>query len=277
MYERDWSRSELIPAYTAILQQASTTQSMAALSEQASVRVMKLARYRQSIQANAPRDDDRANPFQTITSSLQAVSNYGTLLMDKDDEFERVQVQFSGVASMMDEFARIVAAAAGIPETRFWEKQSTGLNATGASDLTNYRTKVTSMQNRLWTRPLRALDEWLVRSAGLSEPEKFRWRAQDEMTELQKVELALQKGQLAEILARANLMSEPELRVMLTGDDIIGELDGEYPLDEMHPLQQQERELAEQDAAEQHEQEVAMAKVMASASGNGSAPRAPVR
>ena len=279
VYERDWSRSELIPAFTAILQQSSVTQSMANLSEQASVRVMKLARYRSMIQANAPRDMDRADPYQTITSSLSAISNYGTLLMDKDDDFERVQVQFGGVAEMMDRFAMIVAAAADIPETRFWGKSPSGMNATGESDLSMYRARVNSLQGRLWTRPMRALDQWLLPSVGLREAEKFRWRSQDEMTETEKVDLALKKAQIAQILAGANVMAEPELRAMLSGDDVIGELAEEYPLEDMHPLQQQEREQAEQDEAEQRSQELAMAKLMAASSGNGNgaAPRAPAR
>ena len=60
------------------------------------------------------------------------------MLVDKNDEFDRVSYNFQGLPDLMDRFAERLAAAADIPATRFMGQAPKGMNATGASDEKNY-------------------------------------------------------------------------------------------------------------------------------------------
>ena len=114
-----------------------------------------------------------------------------------EEEFERVSVQFGGLADLMDRFARRVAAAARIPATRFWGQSPIGMNATGDSDMRNYVMMFEAERQDVLPAALDVLDEVLARDAGLSEPLEYTWPSLLEMSDKEKADVALVKVEAA--------------------------------------------------------------------------------
>jgi phage-related protein (TIGR01555 family) len=132
------------------------------------------------------------------------------------------QVTWAGIPAMMDAFDQRVAAVADIPFTRLMGRSPAGMNATGQHDTDNYDRMVASGQN-LELRPcLEALDEALIRSAGV-DPTGVWWKfaplttptEMDEATRFDKVMDAVTKLQATATIpdvaltkATQNLLSE---------------------------------------------------------------------
>lgn len=142
------------------------------------------------------------------------------------------QITWTGIPAMMDAFDQRVAAVADIPFTRLMGRSPAGMNATGEHDTANWHKAVASGQ-RLETRPcLEQLDPFLIRSAGVSEPDKVTWRfapldvpsekeeADTFKTTMEAVEKLQNTGSIPEVAfnkAVQNLMSEREYMPGLDG------------------------------------------------------------
>ena len=60
-------------------------------------------------------------------------------MLDKElEDFDRVAIQFAGLADLMDKYQARLAMLGDIPMTRWANTSPGGLNATGESDLRNY-------------------------------------------------------------------------------------------------------------------------------------------
>lgn len=79
--------------------------------------------------------------------------NNGTVLLDKEEEFQSKQYNFSGLPDLMQEFAIQVSAAADMPVTVLFGRSPAGMNSTGEHDLKNYYDTVGSYQ-RDYLRPV---------------------------------------------------------------------------------------------------------------------------
>lgn len=80
-------------------------------------------------------------------------SNNGTVLLDKEEEFQSKAYNFSGLPDLMQEFAIQLSGAADIPYTILFGRSPSGLSATGEHDLKNYYDTVGSYQ-RDYLRPV---------------------------------------------------------------------------------------------------------------------------
>lgn len=101
-----------------------------------------------------------------------------------------------------------------------------GLNSTGESDERGYAMRVLQMQERMFTPNLRRLDPILAADAGLAAPpEDWEWLSILELGEAEKVKLAQGKISLGKVAHDAGLMDLREIRTMLDGDDVIGNLE----------------------------------------------------
>ena len=87
------------------------------------------------------------------------------ILMDAEEEWQRIGVNFQGMPEILQMYLQIAAGAADIPMTRFAGMSPAGLNATGESDLHNYYDRIASDQNLRLTPALEKLDKAIVRSA----------------------------------------------------------------------------------------------------------------
>ena len=226
-YDQDWGVSELVPIVTSILQDATIAGGVAHLTTEASVPVIRLSNFRDAL-AREGAERGELSPSEMGEQINLHRSLYRTLFMDREDEFQRVSVNFGGLAELMDRFAKRLAAAADIPATRFWGQSPVGLNATGESDMRNYALRVAALQESMLTGPLALLDAVLARDAGLSEPPEYQWLSLLDLSEAEQAQTAKTRAEAVNIAVTAGLVDENEGRAALDGDAVFGTLE---PLD----------------------------------------------
>ena len=104
---------------------------------------------------------DLANQIQNNTDSIlkrfalvgMLKGNNGTVLLDKDEDYQSKTYNFSGLPDLMQEFSVQLASVADIPYTVLFGRSPAGMNATGEHDLKNYYDVVGSYQ-RDYERPV---------------------------------------------------------------------------------------------------------------------------
>ena len=97
---------------------------------------------------------DLANQIQNQTDAIvkrfalvgMLKGNNGTVLLDKEEDYQSKTYNFSGLPDLMQEFAVQLSGAADIPFTILFGRSPAGLNSTGEHDLKNYYDTVGSYQ-----------------------------------------------------------------------------------------------------------------------------------
>ena len=223
-YDEEWGVSELIPVIVAILQEASTSSATAHLVQETSIPVIRMLGYKEALEGESAVDPDVRSPEKIAEDINLYKSIYRTLFLDSGDEAQRLAVNWSGLPDILDRFARRLAAAAGIPATRFWGQSPIGMNATGEGDMVNYAYHVGAMQEEMLTEPLLLLDEVLMRDAGLSELVEYEWVPLLDISESDQAGIAHVKAQAVSLATADNLIGPEEAREALSGP-VFGELD----------------------------------------------------
>ena len=223
-YGQDWGVSELVPILTSLIEDQTLASSIAHLSQEASIPVLKIAQLAEKA-AGAAVDPDE----QTIDELGQRIndykSNHHLMLLDKDQEdFTRVPVVFQGLANLMNVFPSRVAMAADIPRTRFEGNPPTGMNATGESDMRNHVMMVEAKRVVRLARPLPRLDAVLARDVGLQEAPPFNWLSLIELSEMDIAEAVHKLMQAYQVALMANVVTEEEVRAQLDGHPVFGSL-----------------------------------------------------
>ncbi|MGE7204900.1 anti-CBASS protein Acb1 family protein [Sphingomonas sp. NPDC019816] len=109
----------------------------------------------------------------SLNASVYDLGNGTDLPAEKIDDFT---MTWNGIPAMMDAFLQMVATVADIPFTRLTGRSPAGMNATGAYDDQNWA-KTVSAGQQLETRPcLDQIDPVLLRSAGITDPDKVSWK-----------------------------------------------------------------------------------------------------
>lgn len=99
-------------------------------------------------------------------------------VLDGTEEFDRKNVQYAGIDTLLEKQMQMIAGACHTPMTKLFGMSPGGLNATGDSDLRNYNDYLRSVQNEVLDPALKKLDEVLVRSAigGFPEDFNYEWK-----------------------------------------------------------------------------------------------------
>jgi phage-related protein (TIGR01555 family) len=105
----------------------------------------------------------------TDWKSIKSV--FGVSILDASEEFDQKKIQLSGVKDLIWEYLKVVAAAVGIPATRFLSASPDGMNATGESDLINYVEFLSGLQKDIFKPRLKVVDILLSAHFGISEEE----------------------------------------------------------------------------------------------------------
>ena len=229
-YEKDWGVSSVVPVLISIFQDATIASNMSHLSGETSLSVLKLQGLREAL-VGRMQDQDTIPPDQLLSKLNMLKSNYRTLAIDVEDEFERKAVTWGGIHQVIDQFARRLAAAADIPATRFWGQSPVGMNATGDSDAANYSIMVSANQIDMLTDPLLLIDNLIVRSMGMgSEPMEYEFLPLVDVSEKDQAEVAKLKAEAGKIGVETGAIDEDEARSALDGDSVFGELpEGQAP------------------------------------------------
>lgn len=171
------------------------------------------------------------NRFALANQSKSIIS---ALLLDKEEEWQRINTNFGGLPMVIHEYITLVSGAAGIPVTRlFGQAQGRGLSGgstggAGDSDLRNYYDDCAAKQKTTISPTMSNLDQIVLRSAlGEFDPNVYYdWTPLYETSAEDKAKIAYQKAQTTQIYVNSNIINEDALRA-----GIINQLneDGVYP------------------------------------------------
>jgi uncharacterized protein len=192
-----WGDSVLQPVNDAVKMCGLVTGSLATLVAELKVDVIKIPELK-SIMSTAAGERKMIARFMAANSAKSVIN---TIMIDGNEEWERIQANLTGVPETMMAYMQIAAGAADIPATRFLGMSPAGLNATGESDIRNYYDRLAAEQTTILTPTLNVLDEVLIRSAlGDRPPEVwYDWNSLWQLNATEKAAIALQKAQAYQI------------------------------------------------------------------------------
>jgi phage-related protein (TIGR01555 family) len=127
-----------------------------------------------------------------------AKSIYSLLLLDKEEEWERINANMQGLPDIVKIYLLIASGASDIPATRLLGQSPAGLSATGESDIRNYYDRISSEQRNDLAPALERLDQVLIRSAlgTMNESIHYEWNSLWQLTEKERVEVAKGKSEI---------------------------------------------------------------------------------
>lgn len=182
-----WGDSVLTATLDAIKNADSTAGNIASLVFEAKVDVIRIPNFMASL------GDERykAKIIERYTLANMSKGINGTLLLDKEEEYETKGAQLAGLTDILMAFMQIVSGAADIPVTRLLGQSPAGMSATGTSDMKNYHDRIQSIQELEMSPALQIADECLIRSALGSRPAEVHsvWAPLEQMSEKERAEI----------------------------------------------------------------------------------------
>lgn len=219
-----WGDSVLMAVADAIKHVAMTTDGVAHMVSEAKVDVIRIPDFMTHV--GTQEYEDRLVRRFTLANNAKSIVN--ALILDKEEEWDRIKNDFANLPDVLKTYLLIVSGAADIPVTRMLGQSPAGLNATGESDVRNYYDRVAAEQKIKMTASLSRLDEVLIRSAIGARPEEihFQWEPLWQMDPEQRAKIDLSRAQAHKIDVDAALIPEDVLREARMNQLIE---DGTYP------------------------------------------------
>lgn len=194
-----WGDSVLLSVLDAIKNADGTAGNIASLIFEAKVDIIRVPNFMASL-----RDEGyKQRILERFTLANTAKGINGTLILDKEEEYESKQATFATLPDVLDRFLQIVSGAADIPATRLLGQAPAGMNATGESDLRNYYDRLSAMQEVEMGPAMHRLDEALIRSALGSRPADvyYEWAPLWGLSDKEKADIFKLKADAARALA----------------------------------------------------------------------------
>ncbi|ACI55705.1 phage-associated protein, HI1409 family [Rhizobium leguminosarum bv. trifolii WSM2304] len=181
-----WGDSVLQSTLDAIKNADSTAGNIASLVFEAKIDIIRIPDF----MANLNNEAYRSKILERYSLANMSKGINGTLLLDKEEEYETKSAAMAGLTDILMAFMQIVSGAADIPVTRLLGQSPAGMNSTGTSDMKNYHDRIQSMQELELQPAMRRLDECIERSAGVVDPAVFyRWSPLEQMSEKERAEI----------------------------------------------------------------------------------------
>lgn len=189
IYERQrnlwYSDSVLIPLMQQIDNFHIASTSAANLVQEANVDVISIPGLQQMLMD----DLGTTTMLKRFSDWKQIKSLFGVSILDSQEIYEKKSVQLSGVKDLIWEYLKVVAAAVGIPATRFLSASPDGMNATGESDLVNYVEFLMGLQRGTFDPRLAPIDTLMSAHFGLDRDAfKYEWKCIFPESKMQKAE-----------------------------------------------------------------------------------------
>ncbi|MGL5015977.1 MAG: DUF1073 domain-containing protein [Bacteroidales bacterium] len=170
-WKNQWySDSVLLPLMTTIDNFHVAAQSASALVHEANADVVTV----EGLQNLLTHPQGEAAVMKRFRMMKTMKSNHNVILLDSTEEYSTKTIALSGVKDLIWEYLRIIAAACGVPATRFLSASPDGMNATGESDLNNYIDTLKGEQISVFDPRLEVIDKLLSAHFGLPEIE-YEW------------------------------------------------------------------------------------------------------
>ena len=214
-WKNQWySDSILIPLASTIDNFHVSAQAAAALVQEANVDVVTVQGLQQLL--THPAGEQAVMKRFRMMKTLK--SNHNVLVLDDTEEYTTKTIALNGVKDLIWEYLRIVAAACGIPATRFLSASPDGMNATGESDLNNYSDMLEGEQAENFDPRLEVIDKLIAAHCGLP-PIEYEWVSPFPESALTKEERRKTLSEALNLLVTGGV---------LTGDTAIKVLESEH-------------------------------------------------
>lgn len=219
-----WGDPVLQIVRDAILACGTVSQSVAHLIADAKLDVIKIP----ELTAMIADKDYEARLKQRFGLASDAKSIFNMLLLDKEEEWERITTNFTALADIIKMYLLMASGAADIPATRLLGQSPAGLNATGDSDTRNYYDRIQTEQTTVLSPAIERLDEVLIRSALGSRPDGifYTWTPLWQMDDKEKAEVDNKKAATFKIDVDAGVLDGAVLKEARENQLIE---DGTYP------------------------------------------------
>jgi phage-related protein (TIGR01555 family) len=196
-----WGDSSLMGMLDSLTRVGEAASNASALLYEAKVDVFKIPGLMANLASRGNGYSDEILRRLTLAATGKGIS--GALVMDADEDYQQKSASLSGISDLMDRFAQLACADAGIPMTLLFEMSPGGMNATGAADIRGYYDRVKVVQALRISPAMAILDECLVRSALGEYPEglHYNWRSLWQPTAKDKADVGEKMMQALERLS----------------------------------------------------------------------------
>lgn len=199
-----WGDPVLQMINDAVAAAGTVSQSIAAMISEAKFDVVKIPGLTEIFSTT----EGTTRLVKRFSEANVAKSVINAVVLDGEEEWQRIGVDFSGMPEVMQMYLQIAAGAADIPVTRFVGQSPAGLNATGDSDIRNYYDRIHSDQELRLTPALEKLDIAIQRSSlGKFDPNIFyEWNSLWQMSDTEKAAIAKTKAETSAIDVNSGLV-----------------------------------------------------------------------
>lgn len=222
-----WGDSVLQTADDTLRQWGLTIGGVAAMVNDAKMDVIRIPDFSKNI-ATKEYATRLLSRFQVANQSKSTINS---ILLDKEEEWARVQTNFGGLPNLLTELMTVIAGAGRLPVSRLFGKagaKGLGKSSSGQDELRNYYDGVASEQRTEITPRLEPLDQILIRSAlGKADPNiHYAWSPLYNPEPKELADIAKLKAEAFQIDVTTGVINEDALR-----DARVNQLieDGVYP------------------------------------------------
>ena len=237
LYPALWRLRTIQRAYLYQGVQSEIASGLAHLTTEGSMLVVKMDRFEDWIASTGDylRSEGDISPDEIAQEQARLMTIYNKIFTSKDDEVGRVEVNFSGMADLVNTYAGFLAAASDIPETRFLGTRETGLNVSGVGSAKIYMQLLKGIQTDRYDPLLYILDQVAGKHIGLDEPPTYEWNSPFPQTEAEIAETLDKKASGVQKLVASEIINERKAAFVFDGDPLIGTITDD-DLVEFEPL-----------------------------------------
>ncbi|PSM18231.1 phage portal protein [Nitratireductor sp. StC3] len=216
-----WGDSVIQSCYDAIHNAGIVTQGAATMVQEAKLDIVRVPNLSQHLNTAAGTTLIQ-NRFSNA-NKLKSLIN--TLLLDKEEEWERKQTSFAHFPELIDRYLQVAAGAADIPATRLLGQAPQGMSSTGDGDYKNYLDRISAGQEIEIRPALATLDEVLIRSALGARPGEiyYNWAPLWQQSEKERADVFKTKADAARAIA-GNGQSPILMPIEALSDALVNEL-----------------------------------------------------
>lgn len=164
---REWGTSDLEHVYATIKRFDLLSLNIGELVNESKIDIFKMDGYSNKIASGL---EDQVMAVMAATQRIKSISN--SLMLDKDAEYERKELTFTGLSDLLVQFRNAVAGAADMPVTILFGQSASGF-ASGKEDLDAYYDSINGLQESRIRPALDRLDQVLCRQLFGQRPEDW--------------------------------------------------------------------------------------------------------
>lgn len=212
-----WGDSELRRCMEELKDAISSKGGIAELMQEANLDVITANGLADSITTG---QEDKISDRYTHYGMMKSI--FKLSLLDGDEKLDRMTLNLSGVAPVLEQLKGWVVGCSGIPATRLFGEQAKGLGNEGAGDLNNYYDNVRAKQNTYLDPAIRCLDEVMVRSAVGTMPADYNydWNRLYQPNRKEEAEARKIEAETASLYLDAGVIQRSQVMRNLEADEL---------------------------------------------------------